>query len=418
MAKQKTLTLEKLYGADALTIQEARYKMAINAYESYFGKGKKENYRIFSAPGRAKICGSHTDHNNGKVFAASINLDIIAIVEPIEANKIAIKSEGFEENGVWLENLDVQPEEANTANALIRGIVKGFLNRGFCIGGFKAYTVSAVPVGSGLSSSAAFEVLVGTILSHLYNNGVIDPVKIAQIGKYAENIYFGKQCHLVDQIASAAGGFVSIDFKDNDVPVVQNINLNFSSFGHHLCIVETGDPYDLTEDYNTIVSEMKQVADFYGVKKLRQILRQDIVLNITELRREVGDRAVLRALHFFDENDRVSAMAFALKEENFDDFLYLVSESGNSSYKYLQSVYSSSDVTRQEMAVGQYVANSILKRKGAVRIHGEGVTGTLQAFVPSEFTKRFRLQIERIFGAGSCHVLTVRPFGAVELDIS
>ena len=417
MAKQKIVSLEKLYGKEALEIQTARYKKLIEAYETHFGVGQRANYRFFSAPGRAKICGAHTDHNNGKVFAAGVNLDIIAVIEPIEVNKIAIKSEGFDENGVWLDDLEIRQED-HAGDALIRGIVKGFKNRGFKVGGFKAYTLSEVPVGSGLSSSAAFGILVGNILSCLYNEGCINPVKIAQIGEYAERTYFDKPCHLVDQIACAVGGFMLIDFKDEGIPVVQSVSPDLEKFGHHLCLVETGEPCDLKEEYNTIIKEMGKVADFYGVKKLRQIARQDITLNISELRSKVGDRAVLRTLHFFDENERVSAMGFALKEDNFDDFLYLVNESGNSAYKYLQNIYSPADVTRQEMAVGQYMATTILRKKGAVRIHGEGSTGTILAFVPCEFTKSFRLQIERIFGAGSCHALTIRPFGAVEVTYS
>lgn len=410
------VSIKELYHSKELSAQKERYKKAIESYKNYFcGIGK--NYRLFSAPGRTEVGGNHTDHNHGKVLAASVNLDVIAVVEPIEAPKIALKSEGFEESLIDIEDIEVKESEKNTADALVRGVVAGFKKSGYKVGGFKAYTTTNVLKGSGLSSSAAFEVLVGNILSHLYNNGAIGAIKIAQIAQYAENEYFGKPSGLMDQMASSVGGFVAIDFKDTQSPIIEKIDVDFGAFDHALCIIDTkGDHADLTPDYAAIPAEMKAVAQHFSAEYLRQICREDIMLNIDILRSELGDRAVLRSFHFFDENERVDKLVHALKSNDFNAFLDSIKESGDSSYKYLQNVFSAHDVKNQGLGIGLNVAESVLNRKGASRVHGGGFAGTIQAFVPLDLLKEFKMSMEKVFGGGTCHVMNIRKVGGVEVD--
>ncbi len=419
MAHQPILaTLDILYKAEALVQQKQRYQNAIESYKEYFSSSG-ENIRIFSAPGRTEVGGNHTDHNCGKVLAAGVDMDIIAIVEPIDEPVAVLKSEGFDECRISLDELDVVESEKNTTPALIRGVAKGLKNKGFKLGGFKAYATSNVLKGSGLSSSAAFEVLVGTIFSYLYNEGKVSPIKIAQIAQYAENVYFGKPSGLMDQMASSVGGFVAIDFKDVESPIIENVNVDFDSFGHALCIIDTkGDHADLTPDYAAIPSEMKAVAEYFSVPVLRQLCKHDIVLNINILRQKFGDRAVLRSLHFFEENKRVEKLVNALKRNDFQAFLDSINESGNSSYKYLQNVFSSSHVEQQGLGIGLNVAEFALQRKGASRVHGGGFAGTIQAFVPFELLKEFKMEMEKVFGGGSCHVLKIRPVGGCEVTLA
>lgn len=410
------VSIAELYHVKEIPYQKDRYNKAIEAYREYFG-GIGEGFRLFSAPGRTEVGGNHTDHNHGKVLAASVNLDVIAVVEPIEAHRIALKSEGFEESIIDIDDLEIKESEKNTADALIRGVAAGFKNSGYKIGGFKAYTTTNVLKGSGLSSSAAFEVLVGNILSCLYNNSNVGAIKIAQIAQYAENEYFGKPSGLMDQMASSVGGFVGIDFKDTKSPIIDKVDADFSSFDHALCIIDTkGDHADLTPDYAAIPNEMKAVAKHFSVEYLRQICREDIMLNMDILRSEFGDRAVLRSLHFFDENERVDKLIHALKSDDFNAFLDSIKESGNSSYKYLQNVFSVNDVRNQGLGIGLNVAEDVLKRKGASRVHGGGFAGTIQAFVPMDLLKEFKMSLEKVFGAGSCHVLTIRKIGGTEVD--
>lgn len=412
----KSVSVKDLYGSKELQAQRARYKKAIEEYKSYFG-GIGDGFRLFSAPGRTEVGGNHTDHNHGKVLAASVNLDVIAVVEPIEVSKIALKSEGFEESIIEIDDLEVKENEKNTADALIRGVVAGFKKSGYKVGGFKAYTTTNVLKGSGLSSSAAFEVLVGNILSSLYNNGGIGAIKIAQIAQYAENEYFGKPSGLMDQMASSVGGFVAIDFKDIDSPIIDKIDVDFNNFDHALCIIDTkGDHANLTPDYAAIPEEMRMIAEHFSVQYLRQICREDVMLNMDILRSEFGDRAVLRSLHFFDENERVDKLVHALKSNDFNAFLDSIRESGNSSYKYLQNVFSANDIKNQGLGIGLNVAEDVLKRKGASRVHGGGFAGTIQAFVPVEMLKEFKMSLEKVFGAGSCHVLGIRRVGGTEVD--
>lgn len=407
-------TIKDIYPDAHAEAQLQRYRKAEEDFAGYFGS--LGEHRFFSAPGRTEICGNHTDHNNGKVFAASVDLDVIAVVEPTGDNRITIKSEGFPEDSIDLAQLEVSQQEVNTSASLIRGVAAGFVNNGYKIGGFRAYTTSNVMKGSGLSSSAAFEVLVGTILSKLFNGGMISPVKIAQIAQYAENVYFGKPSGLMDQMASSVGGFIAIDFKETESPVIESIPCDFDKFGHALCIVDAkGDHADLTAEYASIPSEMKAIARFFDCDNLRQICRADLMLNINVLREKFGDRAVLRAIHFFNENERVDKLVHALKSGHFDDFLSSVKESGDSSFKYLQNIYANSDVQHQCLSIALNIAETSLHRKGACRVHGGGFAGTIQAFVPVEELKQFKMSIEKVFGAGSCHVLTVRPIGGTEV---
>ena len=418
MATQPILaTLDLLYKAEAITAQKARYEKAISDYKAYFAS-EGEQIRIFSAPGRTEVGGNHTDHNCGKVLAASVDMDIIAIVEPIDEPVAVIKSEGFDESRILLDELDVVESEKNSTPALIRGVAKGLKSRGFKIGGFKAYATSNVLKGSGLSSSAAFEVLVGTIFSYLYNEGKVSPIKIAQISQFAENVYFGKPSGLMDQMACSVCGFVAIDFKDVESPIIENVNVDFDSFGHALCIIDTkGDHADLTPDYAAIPAEMKAIANYFSVPELRHLCKHDIVLNINILRDKFGDRAVLRALHFFEENKRVEKLVNALKRNDFQAFLDSINESGNSSYKYLQNVYSSSHVEQQGLGIGLNIAEFALQRKGASRVHGGGFAGTIQAFVPFELLKEFKMEMEKVFGGNTCHVLKIRPVGGCEVSL-
>lgn len=406
--------LEKLYGSSAAAMQSERYENSQKKFEEIYGEC--DNIRIFSAPGRTEVGGNHTDHNRGCVLAAAVGLDVIAVVSPADDNIIRVKSEGFPEDEVDISDLEVHENEKNTSASLIRGVAAGFKNNGFNICGFKAYTTSNVLKGSGLSSSAAFEVLIGTILSHLCNNGAVNAVKIAQIAQYAENVYFGKPSGLMDQMASSVGGFITIDFKDTDNPVIDAISYDFASSGYHLCIVDTkGNHADLTPEYAAIPVEMKSVAAFFGKKELRDITKQMLIDNISDVRKACGDRAVARAFHFFDDNDRVGKEAEALRNKDINEFLKLISESGSSSFKYLQNIFASKAPEEQGLVIGLYMSEQILCGKGAVRVHGGGFAGTIQAFVPDELVEKYASEMNRIFGEGSCHRLYIRPVGGVEV---
>ncbi len=413
--KPVTAEIHELYREDTLQYQRRRYAKVIAGYKEYFGCDGAA-VRLFSAPGRTEVGGNHTDHNCGKVLVATVDLDIIAAVEPIDEPYAIIKSEGHEEARININELDMIEAEHLTADGIIRGVTNGFVSRGLAVGGFRAYTVSNVVKGSGLSSSAAFEVLVATIYNYLYNGGVVDRIKLAQIGRYAENTYFGKPGGLMDQLAASVGGFVAIDFKDMDSPIIEHINVDFESFGHALCIVDAnGDSGDRNDEYASIVNEMHEIAEYFSVSDLRRLCKHDIILNINLLREKFGDRAVLRAIHFFEENKRVDKLVNALKRSDFEAFLASINESGNSSYKYLQNVYSSNDVMHQGLSIGLNIAEYALDRKGASRVHGGGFSGGVQAFVPFELLKLFKMELEKVFGNGSCHVLKIRQIGGCEV---
>ena len=416
MEKKTVCNLSEVYGASFET-QRERYKNTLTSFKEHFGDSA-DKIRFFSASGRTEVGGNHTDHNHGKVLAACVNLDIIAAVTPADDGKIVIKSDEFPTYEIDVTDLDIRLHEKNSSIALLRGVVAGFRNNGYNVGGFKAYTSSNILKGSGLSSSAAFEVLIGTILSGLYNDGEIKPMKIAQIARYAENVYFGKPCGLMDQMTSAVGGFVAIDFKNPEAPIIENIPVDFAKFSHALCIIDTNaDHADLTDEYAAIPSEMKAIAEYFSMSVLREIARADVILNTSILRAKFGDRAVLRALHFFEENNRVDKLVHSLKNDNFENFLSSINESGNSSYKYLQNIYAVSDHTHQAVGIALNIAESALARKGACRVHGGGFAGTIQAFVPLEMIQQFKLDIEKVFGADSCHILSIRTVGATEVTL-
>ena len=406
--------LIKLYGEKMLTFQQERYAKAEKAFEELFGK--IENLMIFSASGRTEVGGNHTDHNRGKVLAAAVGLDVIAFVTPTDDGIITVKSEGFPQDTVDTADLSVKEEDKNTSAALIRGVADGLKKDGFNIGGFKAYTTSNVLKGSGISSSAAFEVLIGTILSHLYNDGKVTAVKIAQIAQYAENAHFGKPSGLMDQMASSVGGFIEIDFADTANPVIDAISYNFATSGHNLCIVDTkGSHANLTPEYAAIPVEMKSVAQFFGKNELRDITREQLWEKVADVRKECGDRAVSRALHFFDENERVDREANALRRGDLDAFLREVNASGNSSFKYLQNIFATVDPRDQGVVLGLYTAERILNGRGACRVHGGGFAGTIQAFVPDDLLDTFISEMEHLFGEGSCYNLYIRPVGGTKV---
>lgn len=412
--KASEKTLSRLYGEKSVSAQKLRYEKAEKSFADIFGSA--EGAHIFSAPGRTEISGNHTDHNCGKVLAAAVDLDVIAYALPTDDGIITMQSEGFPLITVDTADLSVHEDEKNTTSALIRGVCAGFNNNGLKVGGFKAYATSNVLQGSGVSSSAAFEVLIGNILSGLYNENSVSPVKIACIAQYAENEYFGKPSGLMDQMASSVGGFITIDFEDTANPVINSIAYDFSESGYSLCLVDTkGSHADLTPDYAALPAEMKACAAVFGKDVLRRVNEEEFRANIPLVREKCGDRAVLRALHFFDENKRVEEASAALDKGDLGAFLDAINASGNSSYKYLQNVFSLSKPAEQGMSIGLYTAEKVLNGKGAHRVHGGGFAGTIQAFVPNELLEEFIAEEEKIFGKGSCHCLYIRPVGGTEI---
>lgn len=389
--------------------QRQRYISAVNEFINKYGDVEVE---IYSAPGRSEVGGNHTDHQRGMVLATAVNMDVIAVVEKTSDTKVSVFSEGYGETNISVEQLDVVEEEKGTTAALIRGVLSELKKRGFNIGGFNAYITSQVPEGAGLSSSAAFETLIGNIISGLFNDMKIDAVTIAQVGQYAENMFFDKPCGLMDQMASSVGGLIFIDFMDKHNPVVEKVEVDFDSFEHSLCIVDTkGSHANLTDEYAAIPGEMKSVAEFFGVDVLRQVDKEEFYKMIPVFRSKVGDRAVIRAIHFYKEEDKVIALVKALNEGDFKKFKDLINKSGDSSYKYLQNVYSVKDSRRQEMGLALALSEEILGEDCTCRVHGGGFAGTIQAFVPNERVVEYKKRIEEVYGPGACHVLKVRAFG-------
>ena len=404
-------TLEDIYYDDSEMIdyQKNRYINALSKYENFFDD---EDVEIYSAPGRTEVGGNHTDHQHGMVLAASINLDAIAIVGKATENTIELISEGYDPISVSVEDLNVNEKDFGTTSSLIKGVLAGMKKEGYKIGPFKAYITSDVINGAGLSSSAAFETIIGTIISGLYNDMTIDPVVIAQVGQYAENVYFGKPCGLMDQCASSVGSLINIDFNDVAKPIVNKVDVDFSKFGHSLCIVDTkGSHADLTDEYAAIPMEMKKVANYFGKEFLREVDEEDFFNDIAGARKACQDRAVLRAIHLFEENKRVDQEVKALNNSDFETFKKVVKESGDSSYKFLQNVYANCDVQNQSVSIGLAMSEKIIGRNGVCRVHGGGFAGTIQAFVKDEFVTAYKTEIERVFGKGSCHVLKVRKYG-------
>ncbi|MDY6040858.1 MAG: galactokinase family protein [Candidatus Faecousia sp.] len=369
---------------------------------------------FFSAPGRTEISGNHTDHQHGCVLAAAVNLVTVAEVTLNHFGLIRVQSEGYPVVEVDLNDLSVHEEEKNTTASLIRGVAAAFSQRGAQLEGFDARVRSSVLPGSGLSSSAAFEVLIGTICNELFFDKRLSAVEIAQVGQYAENVYFGKPCGLMDQTASSVGGMVFIDFENPDSPVVEQIDFDFAAAGHALCIIDSGaDHADLTEEYAAIPGELKDVCTFFGKEVLRDIPEADFFAALPELRHRVPDRAILRAVHFYQENKRVQRQAQALRDGDFDTFLDLVSESGRSSWMYLQNITPTGATEHQDVAVALALCDTLLHGQGAFRVHGGGFAGTVQAFVPLEMLDSFKEGIERVLGKGKCHILAIRSEGGI-----
>ena len=369
---------------------------------------------FFSAPGRTEISGNHTDHQHGCVLAAAVNLVTVAEVTLNHFGLIRVQSEGYPVVEVDLNDLSVHEEEKNTTASLIRGVAAAFSQRGAQLEGFDARVRSSVLPGSGLSSSAAFEVLIGTICNELFFDKRLSAVEIAQVGQYAENVYFGKPCGLMDQTASSVGGMVFIDFENPDSPVVERIDFDFAAAGHALCIIDSGaDHADLTDEYAAIPGELKDVCAFFGKEVLRDIPEVDFFAALPELRHRVPDRAILRAIHFYQENSRVQRQAQALRDGDFDTFLDLVSESGRSSWMYLQNITPTGATEHQDVAVALALCDTLLHGQGAFRVHGGGFAGTVQAFVPLEMLDSFKEGIERVLGKGKCHILAIRSEGGI-----
>ena len=412
-ALDKTLTY--VYGEAALETQKKRYINAIDEFWKLYGD---RDISLFSVAGRSELSGNHTDHNHGCVVAASIDLDIIAVASARNDGVIRVKSEGFPEDVVDTAKY-TSPVEAKfgTSESIIAGMCAGFTKDGYAIGGFDAYTTSNVLKGSGLSSSAAFEDMIGNILSHMYNDGNVDNVEIAKLAQYAENVFFGKPCGLMDQVACAVGGIVAIDFADPKSPVIEKVDIDISALGYNLCIVNTGGNHaDLTDDYASVPAEMKSVAAHFGKSVLREVSKEDLVAAIPALREKVGDRAILRALHFMNENERVSKQKAALTAGDLDGYFAEVISSGRSSFCYLQNVYTTKNLTEQGLSLALCLAEGYLSdKRGAWRVHGGGFAGTIQSYVHASDVEGYRALMDSVFGEGRCIVLRIRPVGAVKI---
>ena len=406
----------ELYGAENVTTQQARYINAVNEFAALFGA--ERDISLFSVAGRSEISGNHTDHNYGKVLAASIDLDIIAAASPRDDMRINIKSEGFPIDKVDITAPTVDESLYYTSTSIISGMCSGFLKHGYKVGGYDAYTTSNVFKGSGLSSSAAFEDMVGLILSGFYNNGEVENAEIAKIAQYSENVFFGKPSGLMDQTACAVGGFIAIDFKNPTAPIIEKLPFDLSAAGYSLCIVNTGGNHaNLNENYASVPADMKKVASYFGKQVLREVPLEEILANIKALRAFAGDRAIMRAIHFKNENERVTKQTAALKSGDLDAFLDGVIESGNSSFKYLQNVYTAKNVHEQGLSLALCLAEMGLRGKNAAwRVHGGGFAGTIQAFVANGDVPEFKKALDAAFGDGATTVLKVRPYGAIRIE--
>ena len=406
--------LRALYALDGSeTSLEAARERAVRTVESFIDRfGDLSGAALVSGPGRTEIGGNHTDHQHGRVLCGSVDLDMLACAAPNGLNVVRVVSEGYPALEVALDDLEVRPEEENSSPALVRGVAARIAQLEHPLSGFDAYMTSTVLSGSGLSSSAAYEVLVGNIFNHFSCGGALDPVTIAKIGQYAENVYFGKPCGLMDQMGSSVGGAVAIDFNDPADPIVERADFDFSRSGHALCIVDTRSSHgDLTGDYAAIPQEMGAVAAHFGAKFLRDVPEADFRAALPALRDQCGDRAVLRAMHFYEDDRRAADEARALKDGGFDRFLALINESGLSSELHLQNIWSIADPRQQAVAVALTVGRELLEGTGAIRVHGGGFAGTIQAFVPEDRLPKFKDGMEALLGEGSCHVLHIRPVG-------
>lgn len=404
-----------LYGNTPTIIntQVTRYLELITQFKKTF---KEDHVAFFSSPGRTEIGGNHTDHNHGKVLAGSVNIDNVALVSA--ADDVVIYSKGFENVHISLNDLEIDEKAFFTSQALVKGVLARFKQLGFHIGGFHACIDGRVPKGSGLSSSASYEVLVGTILNHLYNNAKISALEIAKIGQWSENHYFGKPCGLMDQTACAVGGLVSIDFENPEKPIVDSVHFDFSTTDFSLVITDTGgDHSNLNNDYAAIPKEMKSVAAYFHKSVLRETSLEDVLKDSKQIREKCGDRAFLRAFHFFNENKRVMQQVAALENNDFNSFLNLVNASGFSSYMYNQNIFTPYNVQEQGISVGLALSEHVLKDCGAWRVHGGGIAGTIQAFVPNNKVNEYIKTLENTFGKGNCHQLFIRPKGSVLVEL-
>ena len=401
--------------APAETASEAaRYAVVLDGLENTFGSHAEAG--LYSAPGRTEIGGNHTDHQHGRVLAGSVNIDMIAAAAPNDKNQLRVQSEGYDLCVIDLNDLEARKEEENTTASLLRGECAAFTQRGAKLAGLDVYISSNVPKGSGVSSSAAFEVLIGVILNDCFMTEKVSPIAIAQIGQWAENVYFGKPCGLMDQMASSVGNIITIDFASPAKPVVEPVAVDFSKAGLALCILDSGaDHADLTDEYAAIPAECRAVAAVCGGEVLRDVPFETFLAKLPECRRQCGDRAVLRAFHVYADNDRVAKQVAALHDGDFGTFLSLVNESGCSSWEYLQNVIPAGYKEHQEVGVTIAAAKHLLGDKGAVRVHGGGFAGTVQAFVPVEMLDEFKAGMEAILGEGRCHVLSIRPEGGAVL---
>ncbi len=408
--------LSALYALDGaprrLDEARARAVRTVEAFAAAFGDAP--NAALFSGPGRTEIGGNHTDHQHGRVLCGSVDLDMLACAAPNGTRLVRIRSEGYPALEISLDDLTPKKEEENTSAALVRGVAAKIAELGYPLSGFDACANSTVLSGSGLSSSAAYETLVGNIFNHFCCGDKLDPISIAKIGQYAENVHFGKLSGLMDQMGSSVGACVAIDFKDPADPVVERVDYDFSRSGHALCIVDTGSDHSakhLTEDYSDITREMCSVAVHFGKKVLREVPQQDFRAAIPALRKECGDRAVLRAMHFYEDDQRAAQEAQALKDGDFDRFLLIVNESGLSSSLHLQNTWSTADPKQQAIPMALAVGRELLEGTGAIRVHGGGFAGTIQAFVPNEKLDGFKAGMEALLGEGKCHILHIRPQG-------
>ncbi len=399
-----------------LSYNRQRYVKAVKEFENYYGK--TEDIHLFSVGGRSEIIGNHTDHNNGKVVAASINLDILAIATKTDDSIVRVKSEGFPEDIVMPEMVkDPSSDNYFNSSSLIAGMERAFLDAGYKTGGFVAYTTSNVLKGSGLSSSATFEVMIGNILNYLYNDGKVSNVEIAKMAQFSENVYFGKPCGLMDQTACAVGGFITIDFEKTGSPVIEALDFDLTKEGYSLCIVNTGGNHaDLNEDYASVPKEMKEVAAVLGKKVLRGTTFEELLGKAQLIRASLGDRALMRAMHFVKENDRVDALVKAIRDKDINGFHKNITASGNSSFKFLQNVYTSKNIKEQGLSVALCITENFLEgNDGSCRVHGGGFAGTIQAFIRNDMTEDYKAVIESVFGEGSCNILSVRRDGAIML---
>ncbi|MBE6720367.1 MAG: galactokinase [Ruminococcaceae bacterium] len=407
--------LKAVYVTDGfVSEQKPRYTRTLSEFGELFGFDREVS--IMSAPGRTEVCGNHTDHNNGKVLAASINLDAIAVVSENNEGVIRVKSKGHKMNVVDLSDLEPDESRYGDSTSLVQGVAAGIKNLGFEVKGFDAYTTSDVMGGSGLSSSAAFEVLLGSVISYMFNDGKISAVDIAKVAQYSENVFFGKPCGLLDQMAASVGTFVTIDFESTENPVIKKVDFDFSKSGHSLCIVDTGGNHsDLTDDYAAVRGEMEAVAKAMGKNVLREIPYEEFFAAIPELTGKVNDRAILRAIHFYNENKRVDKAVKCLENGDFEGFKQIILESGKSSFELNQNVYTPKNPTEQKLSLALAVSEEILKGRGAWRVHGGGFAGTIQAFVPNDLLDTYKTTIESVFGKDKCYVLIIRPVGGTQV---